>query len=83
MNLAVVDKSTVLHEFGHVLGLLHEHQSPIKGIVQWDVPKVLEKFRGPPNFWSDEDIRSQILDRYETDSVTGSEYDRWSIMHYR
>eukprot|EP00117_Sycon_ciliatum_P034233 scpid79775/ scgid26176/ len=82
MNLAVIDKSTVLHEFGHVLGLLHEHQSPIKGIVRWNVPKVMAEFKGPPNYWDEEQIQSQILDRYEADGVTGSTYDMQSIMHY-
>ncbi|XP_065179327.1 uncharacterized protein LOC135809827 [Sycon ciliatum] len=83
MNLAVIDKSTVLHEFGHVLGLLHEHQSPIKGIVLWNVPKVMAEFTGSPNYWDEEQIQRQILEPFKADDVTGSTYDMQSIMHYR
>ena len=36
MNLGFVDRSTVLHEFGHSLGLIHEHQSPFPGGFEWD-----------------------------------------------
>jgi hypothetical protein len=25
------ERGTILHEFGHALGLLHEHQSPARG----------------------------------------------------
>jgi len=27
--LADIDRASILHEFGHALGFLHEHQSPI------------------------------------------------------
>lgn len=36
MNLGFVDRPTVLHEFGHTLGLIHEHQSPFPGGFEWD-----------------------------------------------
>ena len=29
-TLSDSDKGTILHEFGHVLGLMHEHQSPAR-----------------------------------------------------
>lgn len=34
-------KRTILHEFGHALGLLHEHKSPLSRI-QWNKPKGAE-----------------------------------------
>lgn len=40
MNLGFVDRSTVLHEFGHSLGLIHEHQSPFKGGFEWNRDEV-------------------------------------------
>ena len=40
MNLGFVDRSTVLHEFGHSLGLIHEHQSPFKGGFEWNKEEV-------------------------------------------
>ena len=36
MNLGFVDRPTVLHEFGHSLGLIHEHQSPFPGGFKWN-----------------------------------------------
>ena len=40
MNLGFIDQSTVMHEFGHALGLIHEHQSPFKGGFEWDKDEV-------------------------------------------
>ena len=40
MNLGFVDRPTVLHEFGHALGLIHEHQSPFKGGFEWNREEV-------------------------------------------
>ena len=40
MNLGFVDRATVLHEFGHAIGLIHEHQSPFKGGFQWNREEV-------------------------------------------
>jgi len=41
----------VLHESGHALGCIHEHQSPKFDRV-WDRNKVLQTFSGSPNFCS-------------------------------
>ena len=40
MNLGFVDQSTVMHEFGHALGLIHEHQSPFEGGFEWNKEEV-------------------------------------------
>lgn len=40
MNLGFVDAATVMHEFGHALGLIHEHQSPFKGGYEWNKEEV-------------------------------------------
>lgn len=40
MNLGFVDRPTVLHEFGHALGLIHEHQSPFEGGFKWNKEEV-------------------------------------------
>ncbi|MDT5269040.1 MAG: hypothetical protein QOH49_1226 [Acidobacteriota bacterium] len=45
----------VLHEFGHVLGLAHEHNNPDAGLV-WNKKVVYEQMGGPPNNWSKEHV---------------------------
>jgi len=47
MNLGVVDEAhirgTVLHEFGHALGLVHEHQRPKdQQPFEWSKPVVIK-----------------------------------------
>ena len=36
MNLGWFDVGTVIHEFGHVLGMIHEHQNPSGQKIMWD-----------------------------------------------
>ena len=83
MNLGFIDKATVLHEFGHALGLIHEHQSPADGGFEWNKNKVIEDCSGPPNYWDRQTIRSNIFYRYKKSQVSGTRYDKKSIMHYR
>jgi len=42
---------TVIHEFGHALGMIHEHQHPLAAIP-WDKDKVYTYYAGYPNYWS-------------------------------
>jgi hypothetical protein len=71
----------VLHEFGHALGAIHEHQSPDGGI-QWNVPAVMRAFSGPPNNWSPDEIKSNILDKYSKTQTNFTNFDPDSIMLY-
>lgn len=71
----------VLHEFGHALGCIHEHQSPSGGI-QWNEKEVIRAYSGSPNFWSEEKIRFNILDRYSASLTQFTEFDPHSIMLY-
>ncbi|MBV8856323.1 MAG: DUF4062 domain-containing protein [Acidobacteria bacterium] len=48
-------ESVVLHEFGHVLGLSHEHNNPDAGLV-WNRELVYTQMGGPPNNWSKEHV---------------------------
>lgn len=72
---------TALHEIGHTLGFPHEHQNPIAGIV-WNEAAVYDYFRGPPNRWTDGQIDHNILRKLPSGSVTGSNWDPDSVMHY-
>lgn len=81
MNFGWLDKSTVLHEFGHMLGLLHEHQNPDGGIV-WNEDRVLRDLSGPPNNWTPEMIRHNVLNHASKDSSNGTKFDPSSVMLY-
>lgn len=71
----------VLHEFGHALGAIHEHQNPQGGIV-WNEEAVYRYFSGPPNYWTPEQIRFNVLDKYSQDILLGTTFDPESIMLY-
>lgn len=71
----------VVHEFGHALGLIHEHQSP-SATLNWNTDEVYRVFSGDPNFWSKEDIDHNVLERYSSTQTQYSEFDRASIMLY-
>lgn len=71
----------VLHEFGHALGCIHEHQQP-HSPLQWNEQAVYEYFSGYPNFWSPEEIKHNIFDRYSVTETNSTEFDRNSIMLY-
>lgn len=77
----VEDRAVVLHEFGHALGCVHEHQSP-KFQRKWNEAAVLKYFRGKPNYWSDEQIRHNVLKKYSATGVAATRFDPESIMLY-
>lgn len=72
----------VVHEFGHALGAIHEHQNP-KGGIQWNLPAVYAYFAGPPNNWSKEDTDTNVVGKYSVDQLNASRYDPDSIMLYQ
>jgi hypothetical protein len=72
----------VVHEFGHALGCIHEHQSPTENL-HWDTKAVYAEFSGPPNNWSKADIDSNIRQKYSPEGITASRFDRKSIMLYQ
>ena len=71
--------NVVLHEFGHALGAIHEHQSP-GGAVQWNEPVVLEACADMG--WTPQMCRSNILDRNTAAGVKFTRLDPASIMMY-
>lgn len=73
-------KRVILHEFGHALGLLHEHQHP-GGKIPWDREAVY-KFYRMRNGWSEQDVDVQVLTPADAESTVAVAYDPESIMGY-
>lgn len=67
----------ILREFGHVLGLIYEHQGPESG-VDLDMNRVYSYFR--PFGWSDALISDVILHTYTKFQTNYTEFDENSIM---
>lgn len=72
-------RRVVLHEFGHALGFIHEHQNPQEPI-RWNKPAVYQDLKGPPNNWDEATIDNNMFRKY--DDVMGSNVDSGSIMMY-
>ncbi len=81
MNLGSMDGGTTAHEFGHAIGLAHEHQNPDGGI-EWNEAVVIQSLSGPPNNWDEAQIRHNVLSKYRADQIQGTKFDRESIMLY-
>jgi hypothetical protein len=71
----------VRHEFGHALGMIHEHQNPAaQGQIPWDKPKVYAYYA--QQGWTHADVDSNLFDLYAEDSTNHSAFDPTSIMEY-
>ena len=71
----------VVHEFGHALFCIHEHQSPATNIP-WDKEAVYRYYEGPPNNWTRDQVDNNLFRRYSADQSQFSEFDTKSIMLY-
>ncbi len=76
----VVLRRYILHEFGHALGLIHEHQSPALDF-HWNERVVLDWFHERVG-WDEDMVRAQVLTPYQTETTTNTQFDPRSIMLY-
>jgi hypothetical protein len=74
-------RSVILHEFGHALGFIHEHQSPVAGIP-WDKEKVYAYYAEEPMKWTRSEVDFNLFQKYSRTTTNFSAYDPRSIMHY-
>lgn len=73
--------SVVIHEFGHALGLLHEHNHPAVRI-RWNKAAVIADLSGPPNNWSQDTIDFNVFAAFEASEVITTDFDAASVMIY-
>jgi len=70
----------VLHEFGHALGLLHEHAYP--GAVQWNKQVVLDYYK-THYAWDEAKVTANVFNVYTDGFVcSGLNFDPASVMQY-
>jgi hypothetical protein len=71
----------VRHEFGHALGMIHEHQNPAAaGQIPWDKPKVYAYYA--LQGWSKADVDFNLFEVYTEESTNHTAFDATSIMEY-
>jgi serralysin len=73
--------AVVLHEFGHALGLIHEHQNPAGGI-RWRKDVIYAELAQPPNRWSKETVDFNLFKPWEVSETNFTKVDPESIMMY-
>ncbi len=71
----------VRHEFGHALGMIHEHQNPAaQGQIPWDKPKVYAYYA--EQGWSKDDVDFNLFQLYDENETNFTDFDPTSIMQY-
>ena len=80
INFTWFDVPTAIHEFGHMIGMVHEHQNP-KNNIQWDKEKVYEWGKVTQG-WDTETTDVNIIEQYNVDLYNSTVYDPCSIMIY-
>lgn len=82
MNFGWLDQGVILHEFGHMIGMIHEHQNPRSNPIKWNRDQVIKDLSGPPNNWDMDTIEFNLFEKYEVSQINGSDFDPKSVMLY-
>lgn len=81
VNLGWLDVGTIIHEFCHVLGMIHEHQNTRGKSIQWNKEAVY-KWANQTQGWDKQTTDVNILNHYNLNQLNGSDFDPLSIMLY-
>jgi hypothetical protein len=79
-NAGSLEKNKVLHEFGHILGLIHEQFHPEKEI-KWNKEAAINYYKGNYNY-TEEDCERNLFRKYLRNQCQFFEFDPNSIMMY-
>jgi serralysin len=90
MNLALLsetdaiteeDRRAILHEFGHVLGLIEEHLNP-KADLPWNKEEVYATLSGPLSNWSQNQIDFNRFRKFKPGELPDyREFDPEAVMN--
>lgn len=74
---------TIMHEFGHAMGMLHELQSPFGNPLVWNRAATYAYFGDPNgNNWTPAQVDNNVLNPILPTGKNGSVFDASSIMKY-
>jgi hypothetical protein len=75
-------RGVVLHEFGHMLNLSHEHQSP-RNDLTWNEAQIIADMASRSD-WSEAKTRGNIINRVQMadDLIVSDHFDKQSVMSY-
>jgi serralysin len=73
-------RKTILHEFGHALGCVHEHQSPVQDIP-WRKDLVYRYYYENCK-WTQSVVDHNVFNRHDANAVANTSFDPESIMMY-
>jgi hypothetical protein len=73
-------RRVVIHEFGHALGMIHEHQHP-ENQINWDKDAVYDHYCNRLK-WTRQQVERNLFAPQARGETQFSKYDPCSIMHY-
>lgn len=72
-------QADIVHEFGHALSLVHEHQHPQRSLT-FNEKATYEHFE--KRDFEEHEVHREVLGQFDPSEVKTSKYDKSSIMHY-
>jgi len=80
MNVGAIHEASILKAFGHILGLINEHQNP-KAKIPWDTEAIYRELGGPPNNWPKQTVKATLLTKADKTAFSWyRDFDPKSVM---